>query len=95
LNFLNEDKQGHVAAEQHINPDISPKGMVMWKDVLTGFWKGPDPVLFWVRVFVCMFPQDNPQPLWVPEWLTRVIQNKHNDEDVDIPVAGNAPSSEN
>ena len=64
LNFLNEDKQGHVAAEQHVNPDISPKDMVMWKDVLTGCWKGPDPVLVWASV--CVFPQDHRQPLWVP-----------------------------
>ena len=42
-----------------------------------------------------MFPQDHRQQLWVPERLTRAIQNKQNDEDVDIPVAGNAPASEN
>ncbi|MQL00617.1 hypothetical protein EI005_25770 [Escherichia coli] len=58
LNFLNEDKQGHVAAEQHVNADISPKGMVMWKDVLSGCWKGTDPVLVWARGSVCVFPQD-------------------------------------
>jgi hypothetical protein len=59
LNFLNEDKQGRVAVEQHVNPDISPKGMVMWKDVLTGCWKGPDAVLVWARGSVCVFPQDH------------------------------------
>jgi hypothetical protein len=95
LNFLNEDKQGYVAAERHVNPDISPKGTVMWKDVLTGCWKGPDPVLVWERGSVCVFPQDYRQLLWVPEWLTRAIQNKQNYEDVDVPVAGNAPASEN
>ena len=31
----------------------------------------------------------------LPEQLAREIQNKQNDEDVDIPVAGNAPASEN
>lgn len=45
LNFLNEDKHGRVTAERHVNPDVSPKVMVTWKDVLTGCWKGPDPVL--------------------------------------------------
>lgn len=93
LKFLNEDKQGCVAAERHVNPDISPKGMAMWKNVLTGCWKDPDPLLVWSRRSVCVFPQDHRQPLWVPEWLTRTIQNKQNDED--IPVAGNVPTSEN
>ena len=92
---MNEDKQGPVAAERHVNPDISPKGMVMWKDVLTGCWKGPDPVLVWERGSVCVFPQDHRQQLWVPERLTRAIQNKQSYEDVDVPVAGNAPASEN
>ena len=95
MNFLNEDKQGLVAAERHVNPDISPKGTVMWKDVLTGCWKDPDPVLVWERGSVCVFPQDHQQPLWVQELLTRAIQGKQNDEDVDVPVAGNAPASEN
>ena len=59
LNFLNEDKQEHVAAEQHVNSDISPKDMVMWKDVLTGCWKGSDPVLIWARGSVCVYSQDH------------------------------------
>ena len=42
-----------------------------------------------------MFPQDHQQPLWVPERLTRAIQGKQNDEEVDVPVAENAPASEN
>ena len=92
---MNEDKQGHVAAERQVNPDISPKGMVMWKDVLTGCWKVPGSVLVWERGSVCVFPQDHRQQLWVPERLTRAIQNKQSYEDVDVPVAGNAPASEN
>jgi hypothetical protein len=42
-----------------------------------------------------VFPQDHRQPLWVPEQLTRAIQNKQSYEDMDAPVAGNAPASEN
>ena len=63
--------------------------------VLTGCWKGPDPVLVWERGSVCVFPQDHRQLMWVPELLTRAIQGKQSDEDMDIPVAGNAPASEN
>ena len=51
--------------------------------------------LVWARGSVCVFPQDHQQQLWVPEWLTRAIQGKQNDEDVDVPVAENAPASEN
>ena len=51
--------------------------------------------LVWGRGFVCVFLQDHRQQLWVPERLTRAIQNKQNDEDVHVPVAGNAPTSEN
>jgi hypothetical protein len=41
-----------------------------------------------------VFPQDHRQLLWVPERLTRAIPGKQNHEDVDVPVAGNAPTSE-
>ena len=55
----------------------------------------PDQVLTWARGSVCVFPQDHRQQLWVPERLTRAIQGKQNNEDMDVPVAGNAPASEN
>jgi hypothetical protein len=51
--------------------------------------------LVWERGSVCVFPQDHLQQLWVPERLTRAIQSKQSYEDVDVPVAGNAPASEN
>jgi transposase InsO family protein len=41
LNFMNLDKQGCSAAEQHSSDPDRPKEMVKWKDVLTGLWKGP------------------------------------------------------
>ena len=37
--------------------------------MLTGTWKGPDPVLTWGRGSVCMFPQDIESPIWISEWL--------------------------
>jgi hypothetical protein len=51
--------------------------------------------LVWERGSVCVFPQDHQQQLWVPEQLTRAIQNKQSYEDMDVPVAGTAPASEN
>ena len=43
--------------------------MVQWKDVLTGAWKEPDPVLIWRRGSVCVFLRDIESPIWIPEWL--------------------------
>lgn len=76
LNFLTLDKNGRSAAEWHgqqSNPKHMPK--VLWKDVLEGTWKGPDPVIIWTRGSVCVFPQDQQNPVWVPERLIRRVEN--------------------
>ena len=49
LNFLQLDKEGRSAAERHANTSPSKLGYAKWKDVLTGSWNGPDPVLAWGR----------------------------------------------
>ena len=59
LNFLQLDKEGRSAAERHANTSPSKLGYAKWKDVLTGSWNGPDPVLAWARGSVCMFPQNH------------------------------------
>ena len=81
LNFLTLDKNGQAAAERHsARMDSSPKPLVLWKDILTGQWKGPDPVLIWSRGSVCVFPQDKEVPIWVPERLVRKA-SENEDED--------------
>ena len=67
LNFLNLDEQGHSAAERHSSDPDRPKEMVKWKDVLTGQWKGPDPILIRSRGAVCVFPQSEDNPFWLPD----------------------------
>jgi hypothetical protein len=51
----------------------------------------PDLVLTWVRGSVCVFPQDQTDPLWVPERLVRRCKNEVPDAvapvDVVIPQA--------
>lgn len=81
LNFLNLDAQGHTAAERHYSEPDRPKEMVKWKDVLTGLWKGPDPILIRSRGAVCVFPQDNENPVWVPGRLTRNIKTEDQEDD--------------
>ncbi|EGW09651.1 Retrovirus-related Gag polyprotein [Cricetulus griseus] len=41
-----------------------------------GLWRGPDPVLTWARGSVCVFPQDQQDPVWVPECLVRKVQHE-------------------
>lgn len=75
------DINGQSAAERHsqsADPDRKPK--VLWKDVLEGNWKGPDPVLIWTRGSVCVFPQGQHQPIWVPERYVRRVENSRTEE---------------
>ncbi|XP_028617453.1 igE-binding protein-like [Grammomys surdaster] len=69
------------SAERHYDSQGPSKGMVKWKDVLTGSWRGPDPVLTWARGSVCVFPQDQQDPVWVPERLVRKIRHGDLPED--------------
>ena len=85
LNFLNLDEQGRSAAERHSSDPDRPKEMVKWKDVLTGQWKGPDPILIRSRGAVCVFPQSEDNPFWLLERLTRRIFIKDGAEDADLP----------
>lgn len=73
------DKEGRSAAERHANTSPSKLGYAKWKDVLTGSWNGPDPVLAWARGSVCMFPQNLAEPVWVPERLVRRCQSEEAD----------------
>jgi hypothetical protein len=72
-------KEGRSAAERHANTSSSKLGYAKWKDVPTGSRNGPDPVLAWGRGFVCMFPQNRKEPVWVPEQLVRCCQNEEAD----------------
>ena len=53
-----------------------------------------DQVLTWARGSVCVFPQDQMEPLWVPERLVRRCKNEAPDpvapvDVVDIPTSTN------
>lgn len=83
LNFLNLDSQGLSAADRHQTRAPAQKGYVKWKDILTGLWHGPDPVLAWARGSVCVFPQDQQDPVWIPERLTRRCNKQDEASDID------------
>ena len=69
LNFLNIDEQGHTAADHHCSEPNRSREMIKWKDILTGKWRGPDPILIRSRVVICVFPQEEDNPLCVPGCL--------------------------
>lgn len=98
LNFLQLDALGTCAVDRHSGKSAVSKGFVLWKDVLTGIWHGPDPVLAWARGSVCVFPQDSTDPVWVPERLTRrstppkdEVATDESDDPV-MPTSLDAPS---
>lgn len=80
-NFLNLNNDNRSPAVEHCNPSPNHKGWVKWKDVLTGQWMGPDPVVSWNRGAVCVFPQEpGREPLWIPERLTRTTKPSTKDQ---------------
>ncbi|XP_012891485.1 PREDICTED: endogenous retrovirus group K member 8 Pol protein-like [Dipodomys ordii] len=87
LNFLNLDNAGRSSADRHNCSTPSALGSALWKDVLTGLWNGPDPVLVRARGSVCVFPQNCSDPVWVPERLVRRVQDEQNPEETKDCVA--------
>lgn len=61
------------------------------EDVLTGLWKGPDPILIRSRGAVCVFPQEEDNPFWLPERLTRRILMPRNDSRMDPSETTTSP----
>ena len=86
INFLNLDDNGQNAATRHCSDPQRPKDLVKWKDVLSNEWKGPDPILLRSRGAVCVFPQDQESPFWLPERLTRTVKSdpQHTDSPEDL-----------
>src|SRR5574337_646166 len=68
INILNTDSAGMTAMLRHWCPEqLNAKPLVKWKDLLSGQWKGPDPLLTSGRGYACIFPQDADSPVWVPD----------------------------
>ena len=45
----------------------------MWKKLMTGTWKGPDALISSGRGYAYVFPQDADSPVWIPDWLVRLV----------------------
>lgn len=53
----------------------------------------PDQVLTWARGSVCVFPQDQTEPLWVPERLVRRCKNEAPDPVAPVDVVDDPTST--
>jgi hypothetical protein len=69
LNFLNIDEQGHTATDRHCSEPNRSREIIKWKVVLTGKCRGLHPILIRSKGVICVFPQEEDNPLWVPECL--------------------------
>ena len=68
INILNTDLAGTTAMLRHwCLEQLNAKPLVKWKDLLSGQWKGPDPLLTSGRGCACIFPEDADSPIWVPD----------------------------
>ena len=52
---------------------LNAKPLIKWRDLLSGQWKGPDPLLTSSRGYACISPQDADSPIWVPDKLIRHV----------------------
>jgi hypothetical protein len=72
--FLNCSESGLTPAEkqweQH-NKKHLPQ--VLYKDVMTGAWQCPSPVLLSGQGHACVFPECAENPVWVPSWVMKTL----------------------
>lgn len=72
LNFLSLDDHGHSAADRLWHPStVFDFATALWKDVRTGVWKGPHPVLIMGRGFACIHDPELEETRWLPERLIK------------------------
>ena len=78
--------------ERHTQVRAQSLGWVRWKDLQTGRWMEPTPLLSKVRGAVCVFPPGVDKPIWVPE---RCVRSVTQDEDHNAPSASGDDSGNN
>ena len=53
INILNTDSAGTTAMLRHwCTEQLNAKPLVKWKDLLSGQWKGPDPLYIYIYIAV-------------------------------------------
>jgi hypothetical protein len=85
FSFLNCSESGFTPMEkhwEHRNKQHLPQAL--WKDVMTGAWQGPSPVLLWGQGHACVFPEGAESPIWVPSWFVKMY-GTHQPSDAEAP----------
>jgi hypothetical protein len=88
LKFLNCSEYGLTPAKkhwEHRNKQHLPQ--VLWKDVMTGSWQGPSPVLLWGRGYACVFPEGAESQIWVSSRFVK-MHGTHQPSDAEVPPDG-------
>ena len=70
------DCEGHLAMERHWNKSSQSLG---WKDLITGQWKEPVPLLARVIGVVCVFPPGEDKPIWILEPVDSTFKGSNNE----------------
>jgi hypothetical protein len=74
LNFFNCSESGLTPAEKHWdNFQKKQLSQVLWKDMMTGGWHSPNPVLMWGRGHACVFPEDVENTIWMPSRFVKTL----------------------
>ena len=68
---------------------LNAKPLVKRKDLLSGQWKGPNPLLISGRGCACIFPQVADSPIWIPDRLIPHCIEGHSSAPA-IAAAGNS-----
>ena len=94
LNFLTLDAQGKSAADRLWHPSTAQDfSQVLWKDVHTGAWLGPHPVLIWGKGHACVHNPSTGDTRWLPDRLVKLYNPPRDRAPEDLPSspAGSPP----
>lgn len=97
LNHVNASDSGMTRMLRHWSKeDTGIRPVVKWKDLLTGQWRGPDPLITSGRGYACVFPQDEDSPIWIPDRLIRPVNEpvKQDSEEKASPQENEADTKE-
>lgn len=97
LNFLSFDQDGRSAADRLWHPTTKNDfKQVLWKDVHTGTWQGPHPVLIWGKGHACIHNPATNETRWLPERLIKLYNAPRVDPPEDSsPSFADADNAEN
>jgi hypothetical protein len=74
LNFLTAQNSLTPTERYWQLQELPVRPQILWKNVLTGKWPGPSPVLMWGHGHAYVFPEGAEHPVWVPSRFVKPPQ---------------------